>query len=134
LQATVACGLAAVVVGAPATADTIGVTLGLAPGTLTVHAQPTVVDGTAAIAVRVADGRGNGNGWTLRLRTGTGVTVAGITATCAPHSTCSLPAMVGEPSGTTVLRAAQDTGMGVIDLRVTVQTSAPTTVRFAVTG
>jgi hypothetical protein len=123
-----------VVLGSPAAADTIGVTLGLATGGLTVHAQPTVVDGTATVAVRVADARGNGNGWTLRLRTGTGVTVTGITATCAPHSTCTLPTMVGEPSGTTVLRAAQDTGMGVIDLRVTVQTPASTTVRFAVTG
>jgi hypothetical protein len=91
-----------------------------------------VVDGATGIAVRVADGRGNGRGWTLRLRTGTGVTVTGITASCAPHSTCTLPSMVGVPNGTTVLRAAQDTGMGVIDLRVTVQTSAQTTVRFAI--
>lgn len=132
LRRTLVCGLAALVLAAPAAADAIGVTLGLVPGTLTAHAQPTAVDGTAAIAVRVADGRGNGHGWTLQLRSGTGVTVTGITATCAPHSTCTLPTMVGEPSGTTVLRAAQDTGMGVIDLSVTVQTSARTTVRFAV--
>jgi hypothetical protein len=134
LRRTLLCGLAALALAAPAGADTIGVTLGLAPGALTARAQPTVVDGTAALSVRVADGRGNGQGWTLRLRTGAGVTVTGITATCAPHSTCTLPIMVGEPSGTTVLRAAQNTGMGVIDLRVTLESSARTTVRFGVAG
>jgi hypothetical protein len=132
LRRTLVCGVAALALAAPATADTIGVTLGLVSGTLTVRAQPTAVDGTAVIAVRVADGRGTGNGWTVRLQTGNGVTVAGITATCAAHSTCTLPTMVGVPSGTTVLRAAQNTGMGVIDLRVTVQTSAQTSVRFAI--
>jgi hypothetical protein len=132
LRHSLACGLAALALAAPAAADTVGVTLGLTSGGLTARGPATVVDGTATISVRVADGRGNGRGWTLRLETGTGVTVTGITATCAPRSTCTLPTMVGAPSGTRVLRAAQNTGMGVIDLRVTVQSDARTTVTFAV--
>ena len=104
------------------------------PGKLTVHARPTAVDGTATLAVRVADGRGNGHGWTLSLRTGSDVSVTAITATCAPHSTCTLPSPAGTPDGTTVLRALPDTGMGAISLQVTVEAAAPTTVGFAVTG
>lgn len=128
------CGFVALLLAAPAASDTIGVTLRLAAGDLTARAQPTVVDGTATIAVRVGDARGSGDGWTLRFRTGSGVTVSGITASCAAHSTCRLPTAVGTPSGTTVLRAARDTGMGVIELQVTVRTTTPTTVRFAIAG
>jgi hypothetical protein len=134
LRRTLLCVLGAAVLAGPAAADTIGVTLGLTPGKLTMRAQPTMVDGTAALTVRVADGRGNGHGWTLRLKTGSGVTVSGITAACAPRSTCTLPATVGTPSGSTVLRAAPDTGMGTIDLRLTLHAAAPTSVTFALAG
>lgn len=134
LRRALLCGLGAALLAGPAAADTIGVTLGLTPGKLTMRAQPAVVDGTAVLTVRVADGRGNGHGWALHLRTGSDVTVTRISASCAPRSTCTLPAAVGAPNRTTVLRAATDTGMGTIDLRVTVRTPARTTVSFAVAG
>jgi hypothetical protein len=133
LRRPIICALAVTLIAVQAAAaGTIGVTLGLVPGKLVVRAQPAVVDGTASLAVRVADGRGNGHGWTLRFRTGSGVVVTGIKAMCATGSTCTLPTAVGPPDGTTVLRAARDTGMGSMILRVTVQTPAPTSVGFEV--
>ena len=68
----------------------------------------------------VADGRGSGKGWTLRLATSRPVTVTSITARCAAGSTCTLPRAAQGPNGSVVLRAAHDTGMGVLNLVVTV--------------
>jgi hypothetical protein len=129
----VAAALASVL-ATPAGAGKIVVRLGLAPGKLAVTAPATALKAgsTTSLKIRVADGRGNGAGWTLRFARGTGVTVTGITAHCAAHSTCTLPAAAAKPSGTTVLRAAKATGMGLIDLVVTVRTRSATTVGFTV--
>jgi len=127
-------GLLAAALAAPAGAGTIVVKLGLVPGKLSVKAAPAHLAAGAAssIDVKVADGRGTGAGWTLRFANATGLTVTSITARCAAGSTCTLPTAAAEPSGATVLRAASDTGMGVIDLVVTVRASAAASVRFAV--
>ena len=84
-------------------------------------AVPAVVTPAAPVQVPVtlADGRGNGNGWTLRISAGHPVTVTSITARCAANSTCTLPTEAAGPSGSTVLRAARGTGMGVMNLVVT---------------
>ena len=58
--------------------------------------------------------------------------MTGITARCASNSTCTLPTSVGAPSGATVLQSLHDTGMGIIDLTVTVRASAAASVAFAV--
>ena len=43
-----------------------------------------------------------------------------ITARCAAGSTCTLPRAAQGPKGSVVLQAAHDTGMGVLNLVVTV--------------
>jgi hypothetical protein len=60
------------------------------------------------------------------------MTVVGITARCAAHSTCTLPTAAARPSGRIVLRAAKATGMGSISLVVTLRVAKATTVGFAV--
>ena len=55
-----------------------------------------------------------------------------ITARCAANSTCTLPTAVGTPSGGVVLRAATGTGMGVMNLVVTVTAATKTSVSFAI--
>ena len=126
--------LLALALAAPAGAGTIVVKLGLAPGKLAVASAPATVraGATAAVSVKVADGRGNGNGWTLRFANGAGLTVVGITARCASNSTCTLPTAAAGPNGSTVLQAARDTGMGIIDLVVTVKASSAAKVAFAI--
>jgi len=127
-------GVLAAALSAPAGAGTIVVKLGLVPGKLSVKAAPAklAAGATSSIDVKVADGRGTGAGWTLRFANATGLTVTSITARCAAHSTCTLPAAAEDPSGSTVLRTAKDTGMGVIDLVVTVRADSAASVRFAV--
>ena len=134
LRRALIASLAALVLAAPATAGQIVVKLGLTPGKLAVAAAPTSLKAgsTAQVEVKVADGRGSGKGWTLRFQNATGLTVTGITAKCASNSTCTLPSMVGGPSGATILQAAQDTGMGIIDLVVTVKASSAASVAFGV--
>lgn len=130
--------LVALALAAPASAGSnngsIIVKLGLAPGKLSVAStHPSLAaGGTAAVTVKVADGRGNGKGWTLRFANGTGLAVTSITARCASNSTCTLPSSVGTPSGATVLQAAHDTGMGIIELVVTVRASQAARVGFTV--
>jgi hypothetical protein len=115
-------------------AGTIGLKLGLAQGKLAVTAPATSLKAgaTMSLKVRVADARGTGAGWTLRFAHGKGLTVTAITARCGSRSTCTLPAAAAKPSGKTVFRAAKATGMGLIDLVVTVRATAATTVGFAV--
>jgi hypothetical protein len=125
--------LAALFLAAPAGAGTIIVKLTFAPGKLAVKAAPTTVAGTAQVPVTIADGRGNGNGWTLKVNSASTVRVVGITARCAANSTCTLPTAVSTPSGNIVLRAARDSGMGVMNLVVTLAAdSGSTPVSFTV--
>jgi hypothetical protein len=125
--------LAALFLATPAGAGTIIVKLTFAPGKLAVKAAPTTVAGTAQVPVTIADGRGNGNGWTLKVNSASTVRVVGITARCAANSTCTLPTAVSTPSGNIVLRAAHDTGMGVMNLVVTLAAdSGSTPVSFTV--
>src|ERR1700704_2172543 len=112
--------LAALLLAAPAGAGTIVVKLTFVPGKLAVKAAPTTVTGTTQVPVTIADGRGNGNGWTLKVNSANPVRVVGITARCAANSTCTLPTAVSTPSGNVVLRAAHDSGMGVMNLVVTI--------------
>ena len=114
--------LLALLLAAPACAGTIVVQLTFVPGKLVVRSAPATATagGSLRVPVTVADGRGNGRGWTLRLASGTPVRITSITARCAPNSTCTLPRAAGAPSGAVVLRAARDSGMGVVNLVVTV--------------
>jgi hypothetical protein len=113
---------AALVLAAPACAGTIIVKLTFVPGKLTAAAAPVTATaaGSVQVPVTVADGRGNGKGWALRVSAAQGVTIVGITARCAANSTCTLPTAATTPSGNVVLRAKHDTGMGVMNLVVTV--------------
>ena len=72
------------------------------------------------VPITVADGRGTGAGWTLQLAAPKGVTVTSITARCAAGSTCTLPRPVGGANGSEILHVARDSGMGVMELVVTV--------------
>jgi hypothetical protein len=125
--------LAALLLAAPAGAGTIIVKLTFVPGKLAVKAAPTTVTGSTQVPLTIADGRGNGNGWTLKVNSANPVRVVGITARCAANSTCTLPTAVSTPSGNVVLRAARDSGMGVMNLVVTLATqSGSTPVSFSV--
>jgi hypothetical protein len=125
--------LAALFLAAPAGAGTIIVKLTFVPGTLAVKAPATTVSGTREIPVTIADGRGNGSGWTLKVSSAKPVTVVGITARCAGNSTCTLPTAASGPAGSIVLRAARDSGMGVMNLVVTLAAqSGSTPVSFSV--
>lgn len=126
--------LVALALAAPASAGSIVVKLGLAPGKLSVAStHPTLAaGGTVAVSVKVADGRGTGKGWTLRFANAAGLSVTSITARCASNSTCTLPTAVSTPSGATVLQAAHDSGMGIIDLVVTVHAASAARVGFTV--
>ncbi len=124
----------ALLVAAPAAAGTISVGLSLTPGTLKVKAAPVTAPagGPISVPVTVADGRGHGNGWTLRVTGASAVSVVSITARCSAISTCVLPTGVGKPSGGTVLRAAKGTGMGVINLVVTLTSPTKSALSFTV--
>ncbi len=106
----------------PAGAGTIVVKLSFAPGKLAAKSAPAAASANGAIQVPVtiADGRGSGQGWTLRLAAHRPVTVTSISARCAAGSTCTLPRSAQSPSGSIVLQAARDSGMGVINLVVAV--------------
>ena len=125
--------IGALLLAAPAGAGTIIVKLTFAPGKLAVKAAPATVTGTTQVPLTIADGRGNGNGWTLKVNSANPVHVVGITARCAANSTCTLPTAASSPSGNIVLHAARDTGMGVMNLVVTLAAdSGSTPVSFTV--
>src|SRR3954452_16105866 len=116
-------GLAiALLTAGPAGAGTIVVKLSFAPGKLAAKSSPAAASSSGAVQVPVtiADGRGSGKGWTLRLAATRPVTVTSVSARCAAGSTCTLPRAAQGPSGSVVLQAARDTGMGVMNLVVTV--------------
>jgi hypothetical protein len=98
---------------------TVQVGLGLHGGSLGLQTpSATALAGrTVQVPVTVADARGNGAGWTLDLAAASNVVVTGITAKCASTSTCTLPRA---SAGGGILHAAPGTGMGVIDLVVSV--------------
>jgi hypothetical protein len=132
LRRTLILSLAALALAAPAGAGTIVVNLHFAPGKLVVKSAPaTVASGTSVqVPLTIADGRGNGNGWTLR--TSTTVAVSAITVRCASNSTCTLPKMTSGPSGTLVLAAAKGTGMGIMNLVVTLSAAKRAALSFTV--
>ena len=117
----IVCAIALLTAG-PAGAGTIIVKLTFVPGKLVAKSAATAAtaSGPVKVPVTVADGRGSGKGWTLRLATSRPVTVTSITARCAAGSTCTLPRAAQGPKGSVVLQAAHDTGMGVLNLVVTV--------------
>ena len=127
LRRTFICFLFALLLAGPASAGQIVVKLGLAPGKLQAS---TVRTGARTVLVTVADGRGTGAGWTLRASSP--VVVTGISARCASNSTCTLPHAVESPSGTVVLHVAKDSGMGVMQLEVTLQSGVSAATKFVV--
>jgi hypothetical protein len=113
---------AALVLAAPAQAAQIIIRLTLVPGKLAVKAEAASATAGAPVQVRLtlADGRGSGAGWTLRVSAARAVTVTAVSVRCAAGSTCTPPKAVQQPSGSVVLEAARNTGMGVMNLVVTV--------------
>ena len=133
LRRLVLSACAALVLAAPAGAGTIVVRLAFVPGKLAVKAAPASVSGTTQVPVTIADGRGSGAGWTLKVSSTQPVRVVSISARCAANSTCTLPTAASSPSGNVVLRAAHDSGMGVMNLVVTLAASSGSTpVSFTV--
>jgi len=125
--------LAALVLAAPAGAGTIIVKLTFVPGKLAVKSAPATIAGTRQVPVTIADGRGSGDGWTLKVNSAKPVLVVGITARCAANSTCTLPTATSGPAANVVLRAARDSGMGVMNLVVTLAAqSGDTPVSFSI--
>jgi hypothetical protein len=112
----------ALLIAAPAFGGNVTVTLGLKTGGLTLQApQASATAGKAIqVPITVADARGSGAGWTLQLSSAKNVAITSITARCAAGSTCTLPRSVGTPDGSAILHVAPDSGMGVMELVVTV--------------
>ena len=127
LRRLLLCVLACLALAGPASAATIIVKLGLAPGKLQVASARAT---GSTVAVTVADGRGNGAGWTLRASQA--VAITGITARCASNSTCTLPTARTTPSGSVVLTAAKGTGMGIVNLTVTLGSAPSPGLSFTV--
>jgi hypothetical protein len=117
LLLTIVCS--ALVTAAPALGGDIKVGLALHAGGLTLHepAVRAVAGHSVQVPLTIADARGTGAGWTLALGASTPATITGITARCATGSTCTLP-KAADAAG--ILQAARDSGMGVIELVVTV--------------
>ena len=109
----------ALLAAAPAMAGNINVGLALHSGGLTLQgpAVKAVAGRSVQVPLTLADARGTGAGWTLKLDASAPVTITAITARCAAGSTCTLPKTAGTAG---ILNAARDSGMGVIQLVVTV--------------
>jgi hypothetical protein len=122
----------ALLLAGPAGAGTIIVKLHFVPGKLTMSgARATLSAGNETqVPLTIADARGNGNGWTLQASVP--VNVTSISVKCAANSTCTLPKLVTQPSGQIVLSAAKGTGMGIMNVVVTVSAPAKTAVSFAI--
>jgi hypothetical protein len=109
--------------------------MGFKAGTLGARTQATALGGRAIqVPVTVVDGRGNGAGWSLRVAGSGSPVITKITARCAAHSTCTLPKselslpLVAGSSPTTTLSGARDSGMGAMELTLTVSGSGPLSV------
>jgi hypothetical protein len=122
LRLTVFGSFLALLIAAPAFGSNVVVTLGLKTGGLTLQApQASAAAGKAIqVPITIADARGSGAGWTLQLNSLKDVAITSITARCAAGSTCTLPRAIGTPSGASILHVAPDSGMGVMELVVTV--------------
>jgi hypothetical protein len=109
----------ALLAAGPALGGNINVGLALRSGGLTLQgpALAAVAGRLVQVPLTLADARGTGAGWTLKLNVTGPVTIEHITARCAAGSTCTLPKTAGAAG---VLQAARDSGMGVIQLVVTV--------------
>ena len=108
----------------PALGGNVQVGLALHAGGLSVKAPAAAAlpGRTVEVPLTVADARGSGAGWTLDLEAPSQVTVTSITARCAAGSTCTLP-RAGTGAG--ILSASADSGMGVMQLVVTVAPLRP---------
>jgi hypothetical protein len=115
----IAIPLWALLVAAPAVAGNIHVGLALQSGGLTLQAPAVraLAGHSVQVPLTLADARGTGAGWTLELDASAPVTITAITARCAAGSTCTLPKAANAAG---ILKAARDSGMGVIQLVVTV--------------
>jgi len=124
--------LIALLTAGPAAAGTIVVKLTFASGKLSIASPRTALTPShpARVSVALADARSNAAGWTLRASRQ--VTVRSIRAHCAANSTCTLPKATRAPKGAVVLAAAKGTGMGIVELDVTLEPSAPAGITFAV--
>jgi hypothetical protein len=107
------------VAAGPALGGNIRIGLSLNAGALSLKAPTAAaVSGHAVqVPLTLADARGTGAGWTLKLEVPSAVTITDITARCAPGSTCTLPKPI---AGGGILHAATNTGMGVMQILVTV--------------
>lgn len=112
-----------------ASADNVPVHLGIRSGGFSVQLQDAAAPaGTGAVRLRVVDARGTGAGWALRLEArGARVVVTSVRVACAAGSTCTLPrTRVAYPVAldasqpATVLDALSRTGMGALDVTLTV--------------
>jgi hypothetical protein len=111
--------ISALLAAAPAMGENIKVGLALHSGglTLQVPAVRAMAGRSVQVPLTIADARGTGAGWRLDLDASAPVSITGITARCAAGSTCTLP-KAADAAG--ILQAAHDSGMGVIELVVTV--------------
>lgn len=117
----------------------IKVTATIRPGHLTLDAATDVSSpaelrqGLHRVLITVTDARGSGDGWRLDLRATTtaarGIAVVGIDTRCGKRSTCTLPqpravlpAELAPGRGTTIVEGRKGTGMGRIDLTLTIAT------------
>ena len=119
----------------PAAGGNVAVGLALRSGGLSLRAPAlAALPGRAVqVPLTLADARGTGAGWTLALNGPAAVTISSISVRCAAGSTCTLPKAGG---GTGILHATRDSGMGVMQLVVTVaplrQGSASVPLDFSV--
>ena len=111
--------ISALLAAGPALGGNIKVGLALHSGglSLQVPAVRAIAGRSVQVPLTIADARGTGAGWTLNLDASAPVSITGITARCAAGSTCTLP-KAADAAG--ILQAAHDSGMGVIELVVTV--------------
>jgi hypothetical protein len=146
LRATlVLAAAAALAAPASAVAEKLPVQLSIAGGALSVKSRDgSAAAGTDAVRLRLIDARGTGAGWTLRLAARTGrLVVTGVRVACAAGSTCTLPKTalsypltLDAARPLAVLDAGSRTGMGAIDVTLTVANASgkPLGLAFSLAG
>lgn len=112
----------AVRLSAPKTGQGAKVSLGLAGSGLSLEEKPVrATPSGLEMPVTVVDARGSGAGWQLRLVGARMRQVVSVVARCAPKSTCTLPHAVPSSDPRLVFEAAPASGMGRIDLKITLE-------------